>query len=195
MEKIILASSSPRRKELLEQVGINFDILPSNEEEIITKINPSEIVEELSLQKANSVLKMVTNDSIIIGADTIVSLNNNIMGKPHDKNDAYNMLKQLQNNTHTVYTGVCVIIKKGIDCKVIVFHDSTDVTMYPMTNKQIYDYIDTNEPFDKAGSYGIQGQSAIYIKKICGDYNNVVGLPIAKLYNTLLDIGIDLKNY
>jgi len=115
------------------------------------------------------------------------------MGKPKDEIDAFNMLDNLQNRTHTVYTGVCIYINENNEIKKLLFSEATNVTMYPMSKEQIYDYIATKEPMDKAGAYGIQGKSAIYIKKIDGDYNTVVGLPIARLYTEMLELGIDLK--
>lgn len=193
MKKIVLASASPRRKEILEQVGISFDIIPSTSDEVITKDVPKDIVEELAEQKAYEVFSNLSNPSIVIGADTIVVLNNSIMGKPKDENDAFSMLNNLQNNAHTVYTGVCVYINENNEIKKLLFSEATNVSMYPMTKEQIYDYIATKEPMDKAGAYGIQGKSAIYIRKIDGDYNTVVGLPIARLYNEMLELGIDLK--
>ncbi len=193
MKKIVLASASPRRKEILEQVGISFDIIPSTSDEVITKDVPKDIVEELAEQKAYEVFSNLSNPSIVIGADTIVVLNNSIMGKPKDEIDAFNMLDNLQNKTHTVYTGVCIYINENNEIKKLLFSEATNVTMYPMSKEQIYDYIATKEPMDKAGAYGIQGKSAIYIKKIDGDYNTVVGLPIARLYTEMLELGIDLK--
>ncbi len=193
MKKIVLASASPRRKEILEQVGISFDIIPSTSDEVITKNVPKDIVEELAEQKAYEVFSNLSNPSIVIGADTIVVLSNSIMGKPKDEIDAFNMLDNLQNRTHTVYTGVCVYINKNNEVKKLLFSEATNVTMYPMTKEQIYDYIATKEPMDKAGAYGIQGKSAVYVKKIDGDYNTVVGLPIARLYIEMLKLGIDLK--
>lgn len=193
MKKIVLASASPRRKEILEQVGISFDIIPSTSDEVITKNVPKDIVEELAEQKASEVFSNLSNPSIVIGADTIVVLNDSIMGKPKDEIDAFNMLDNLQNKTHTVYTGVCVYINQNNEVKKLLFSEATNVTMYPMSKEQIYDYIATREPMDKAGAYGIQGKSAIYIKKIDGDYNTVVGLPVARLYTEMLDLGIDLK--
>jgi len=193
MKKIVLASASPRRKEILEQVGISFDIIPSTSDEVITKNVPKDIVEELAEQKSYEVFSNLSNPSIVIGADTIVVLNDSIMGKPKDEIDAFNMLDNLQNKTHTVYTGVCVYINQNNEVKKLLFSEATNVTMYPMSKEQIYDYIATKEPMDKAGAYGIQGKSAIYIKKIDGDYNAVVGLPVARLYTEMLDLGIDLK--
>lgn len=193
MKKVILASASPRRKEILEQIGLEFDIIPSTCNEVITKHIPKDIVEELACQKAQEIFEKTDESSIVIGADTIVVSYNKIMGKPKDEKDAFNMLTELQDNTHTVYTGVCVFIKENNQTKNVVFSEATTVSVYPMNKDQILDYIATKEPMDKAGAYAVQGKFAIYIKKIDGDYNNVVGLPIARLYNEMLNIGIDLR--
>lgn len=192
MKRIVLASASPRRKEILEQIGLSFDIAPSTCSEVITKNVPKDIVEELACQKAQEVFEKVGESSIVIGADTIVVSNNKIMGKPKDEEDAFNMLNELQANTHVVYTGVCVFVKENELITKLVFSEATNVSMYPISKKQILDYIATKEPMDKAGAYAVQGKFAIYIKKIDGDYNNVVGLPIARLYNEMLNIGINL---
>lgn len=191
MYNIILASASPRRKELLEQIGVIFTVKPSSCEEIITDTDSAKIVVSLSQQKAIDIAQN-ENDAIIIGSDTIVSIDNCILGKPKDKEDAYRMLKLLQGNTHQVYTGVTVIHLHGDKSEVYSFYSSTDVSFYEMTDDQIYNYIESGEPMDKAGAYGIQGKSAIYIKDINGDYNTVVGLPVAMLYQTLRLKGIDL---
>jgi MAF protein len=192
MKKIVLASASPRRKELLEQIGISFDIMVGTGEEKITKSEPKEIVKELALEKAKQVVEKVEDTEIIIGADTIVSIGQQILGKPRDEQEAANMLEQLQGNTHQVYTGVAILINKGNIWEEYMFAEQTEVTMYPMSAEEIAYYISTKEPMDKAGAYGIQGKSAIYIEKISGDYSNVVGLPIAKLYQAMKDIGISI---
>lgn len=179
---IILASKSPRRCELMQQAGFEFDIEPSDKEEIITSILPKDVVEELSRQKALDVYEKYNNaDILVIGADTIVSVDNKILGKPKTKQEAYEMLKTLSGRTHEVYTGVCFVINKGIH----TFNECTKVTFYEMTDDEIWSYVNTNDPMDKAGAYGIQGKCAIYIKEISGDYNNVVGLPISRLYQEL----------
>lgn len=187
--KIILASASPRRKELLEQLNIGFDIVVSHTDEIITKTEPAEVVVELAGQKAEAVSKQVT-EGIIIGADTIVASQGEIMGKPKDIQDAFRMLNQLQGNTHTVYTGVSVFKKKNNEWERFAFYEATQVMFYPMLKEEIDYYIKTKEPMDKAGAYGIQGAGAAYIKAIKGDYNNVVGLPIGRLYQEFLKRGI-----
>lgn len=190
MTKFVLASGSPRRKELMEQVGLCFEISPAHGEEIITKQMPSEIVEELSCAKACEVAERYKainkNDTIvIIGADTIVAHGNEIMGKPKNEADAVRMIETLQGDTHQVYTGVTLIVMEEGRSRTITFSEKTDVTMYPMTEEQIRAYAATGEPNDKAGAYAIQGKCAAYIKGICGDYNNVVGLPVARLMQEL----------
>lgn len=193
MIKYILASNSPRRRELLEQVGLRFEVIASHGEEVITRQSPHEIVEELSLQKATEVSQkymqsglMGKNDTIvIIGADTIVAYNGTIMGKPRNEEDAARMLKLLQGKTHQVYTGVTLIIIAPEGKKNITFHEKTSVSLYPISSERISDYIATGEPMDKAGAYAIQGRFAAYVKGINGDYNNVVGLPVARLMNEL----------
>lgn len=196
MVKFVLASGSPRRKELLEQIGMQFEISSAHGEEIITKEQPWEIVEELSMQKATEVADRyeaehaVQENTVVIGADTIVAYGAEIMGKPKSRQHAIEMLSELQGHVHQVYTGVTLIIMTGKDRKLICFHEKTEVEMYPMTQDQIEAYVSTGEPMDKAGAYAIQGKCAAYIKGICGEYNNVVGLPIARLSQELSKAGI-----
>lgn len=196
MVKFVLASGSPRRKELLEQIGMQFEISSAHGEEIITKEQPWEIVEELSMQKATEVADRyeaehaVQENTVVIGADTIVAYGAEIMGKPKSRQHAIEMLSELQGRVHQVYTGVTLIIMTGKDRKLICFHEKTEVEMYPMTQAQIEAYVSTGEPMDKAGAYAIQGKCAAYIKGICGEYNNVVGLPIARLSQELSKAGI-----
>lgn len=190
MSKIILASASPRRKELLRQVGIRYKVMPSNIEEKITKTKPEEVVQELSYQKAVDVCGRLEtlgeDDFTVIGADTVVSFMNHIMGKPKDAEDACRMLESLQGNVHQVYTGVTICFKqKGLPSMFHTFYEKTDVSMYPMTQEEIETYAATGESMDKAGAYAIQGKCASYIESICGDYNNVVGLPVGRLYQEL----------
>lgn len=186
-KKIILASQSPRRRELMNQAGFKFEIIPSDKEEIVTKVLPYEVVEELSLQKALDVYsEFCENDTImVIGADTVVSIESKILGKPKSEQEAFSMLKELQGKTHEVYTGVTFIWKGSSKTCTYTFNECTRVTFYPMTDEEIQNYVDTKDPMDKAGAYGIQGKCAIYIKEINGDYNNVVGLPIGRLYHEL----------
>lgn len=184
MKKIILASASPRRKELLEQIGLTFTVMPSQAEEVITKELPSEVVEELSMQKAREVAAKV-GEGIVIGSDTVVCQNGQIMGKPADREDARRMLRSLQGNTHSVFTGVTVLVKEKEKTICHTFSKETRVHVYPMTEEETEKYLDTGEPMDKAGAYGIQGRFAAWIEAIEGDYNTVVGLPVSALWQVL----------
>lgn len=187
MKKIILASASPRRKELLEQIGLSFQIEPARGEEHITSVIPREVVEELSYQKAMEVAQLhKEEDTLILGADTIVVYDNQIMGKPADEEEAKAMLRQLSGKTHCVFTGVTAVLWENKEKTVRTFSEKTEVTFYPMSEEEIMFYVKTREPMDKAGAYGIQGIGAKYIQAICGDYNNVVGLPVARLYQEVL---------
>ncbi len=184
----ILASASPRRKELLTQAGLSFTIKTSDKEEIITKEKPKDIVCELATQKGRNVLSGLNNlpeDTVLISADTIVVYQDQILGKPKSEEDAFHTLSMLSDNTHQVYTGVCLTFKKDGSFISESFYEETDVTFHPVSAEEISAYIASGDPMDKAGSYGIQGPFAIHIKGICGDYNNVVGLPIARLYHEL----------
>lgn len=176
MKHIILASASPRRKEILELADLKFDIMPSNAQEITTKTAPNEVVMELASIKAKDIYKKSEKQSMIVGADTVVAYQRQILGKPADEADAKRMLTMLSGQTHEVYTGVCIIE----DGKTKTFYEETKVTFYEISDEQIDHYIKTGEPMDKAGSYGIQGKAAVFIKGIEGDYYNVVGFPIAR---------------
>ena len=189
MKKIILASGSPRRKELLTQIGVRFEVQKAEGEEIITSSVPTEVVKELSLQKAQEVAAKYDGD-IVIGADTVVAAEGQILGKPRDKEDAMRMLRILQGKEHEVITGVAVLLKE--QQKVINFAEVTKVHVFPMTEAQMEAYVESGEPMDKAGSYGIQGKFAAYVSGIEGDYNNVVGLPIGRLYQEVLAAGVDI---
>ncbi len=187
--KVVLASASPRRRELLAQIVPEFDVIPSDAEEIVTAKDPQDIVMELAAQKAQSVAQKMSSEeekTLVIGADTIVVQNDRVLGKPADEDDAYRMLSALSGKTHQVYTGVCLIRFPGD--KVKTFYEKTDVTFYPMTEEEIRDYIRTGDPMDKAGAYGIQSGCAGYVRGISGDYNNVVGLPVARLYHEIKDL-------
>lgn len=184
----ILASASPQRKELLTQAGFTFESIPSTAQEEITKTSPHHIVMELAFQKALNVFELVhPDDTIVIGADTIVVYNDDILLKPCSKEEAFDMLSLLSGRTHQVYTGVSLITKHLGKQHTSTFYDKTDVTFYPISRMDLQAYVDSNDPMDKAGSYGIQGSFAIHVKSICGDYNNVVGLPLSKLYQKLTD--------
>ena len=189
--QIVLASQSPRRRELLDRAGFLFEVIPSDRDEIITKTIPSEVVCELSYQKAMDVYEKLANQEnyLVIGADTVVASEGEILGKPKSKQEAYDMLKKLAGKDHEVYTGVTFVYNEDV-LKSHTFFECTRVTFYPMTDKEINDYIKTGDPMDKAGAYGIQGPCGIYIEKIDGDYNNVVGLPIARVYQELKELGL-----
>lgn len=176
--RFILASASPRRKELLEQIGVKFNILPATGEEVITKELPGEVVMELAKQKAEEVAKTAGADALVLGADTVVVYEGKILGKPKDEADALRMLTILSGKEHEVYTGVALIDNR--DQSMENFFERTKVTMYPVSEEEIRDYIAGGEPMDKAGAYAIQGIGAKFIQKIEGDYNNVVGLPMAE---------------
>ena len=205
MSQIVLASASPRRKELLEQIGIAFEICPAKGDEIISSTDPGDVVMELSAQKAQEVGAMIytyedehkdistPQDIMVIGADTVVAFEDKILGKPKDEEDAKCMLFMLAGKRHSVYTGVSVmLIDKDGKAGIHTFYEKTDVVVCDMKEEEIDRYIATGEPLDKAGAYGIQGRFAIHIKEIIGDYNNVVGLPVSRLYQELLSIGIDI---
>ena len=196
MEKIVLASASPRRKELLERADLKFTVVPSAGEEEIGGGTPDQVVENLSRSKAFSVaeeLKREKEVKLVIGADTIVAFQNHIMGKPVDEQDAFDTLTRLSGNSHQVYTGVTVLIRKGDAWEEHTFSERTDVHFYSVSEEEIRDYICTGEPMDKAGSYGIQGRFGVYVKGIEGDYNNVVGLPVGRLFYEMKKIGIDMR--
>ncbi|MBE5923303.1 MAG: septum formation protein Maf [Lachnospiraceae bacterium] len=191
---IILASGSPRRKELLEQAGLTFTVIPSDAEEKIEGDTPDHICENLAYIKAKDVFDKESATSkkemIVIGADTIVWYDGEVLGKPEDEQEAFDMLNLLSDRVHQVYTGVCVIYKAEDGIHTELFHERTDVTFYPITPYELKEYIDTKDCMDKAGAYGIQGPFAVHIKQINGDYNNVVGLPIARLYQVLKNIDV-----
>lgn len=180
--RVVLASASPRRKELLAQIGIEPEIRPSSMEEETGEKRPDRVVMELSRQKAEDIASGCEAGTMVIGADTVVAVGSEILGKPGTPMRAYEMIEMLQGRTHQVYTGVTVLLIEG-DGPVhgITFSEKTDVHVYPMTHQEISEYADCGEPLDKAGAYGIQGRFAAYIKGIDGDYANVVGLPLGRL--------------
>lgn len=190
---VILASGSPRRKEILSQIGVTFTVQPAKGEERITKQVPEEVVRELSGQKAGEVAASAGEDTLVIGADTIVALDGEILGKPKDKEDAVRMLTGLAGRTHEVYTGVTWCFCKGDIKKTKTFTDCTEVEIYPMTEQEIRDYVETGEPLDKAGAYAVQGLFAAFVKRLSGDFYNVMGLPVAKLVQELKAEGISLQ--
>ena len=178
--KIVLASQSPRRRELLERMGITkFEICPDTEEERAPAgLTPDRLVEYLSADKARHVAGHFAPEDIIIAADTVVAVDDRVLGKPHSRAEAVEMLTMLSGRSHTVYTGVTV--RKGET--VCTQHECTRVTFRPLTGAEIEAYVDSKEPMDKAGSYGIQGLGCLLVQGIEGDYYNVMGLPVAKLF-------------
>ena len=190
--KVILASGSPRRREILEQVGVVFEVRQSEVEEVTTQTEPPEVVKELSHQKAWAVATQCGEDVLVIGADTIVACGDTILGKPRDDAHAKEMLRQLQGNSHHVYTGVTLVLKRNGQTESISFAEDTMVSIAPMDDAQMDAYLTTGEHRDKAGAYAVQGRFAIYVQGLDGDYYNVVGLPISRLYRECLKMGINL---
>ena len=192
--KIVLASASPRRRELLEQIGLAFEVSVSHVEEKTIAVEPGLVVEELSRQKAEAVLETLTctEDVLVIGADTVVSADGRILGKPSGEKDAVRMLERLSGRSHEVYTGVTLLYRTGgmsaAQVRQRIFHEMTKVDFYPMTQQEIADYVASGDCLDKAGAYGIQGLCARYIRGIVGDYHNVVGLPVGRLYQEMKEL-------
>ena len=183
MTDIILASASPRRSELMTLAGFRFDVICADIDEIVPeKALPQEVVMSLALQKAQAVAKD-HRKSAVVGSDTVVALDGKILGKPRSESEAAEMLRSLSGRIHKVFTGVAVV---G-DGKEKSFFDETDVEFYPLGEDEIKKYVATGEPMDKAGAYGIQGKGSVLVKKINGDFFNVMGLPIAKLYREMSD--------
>ena len=210
-KRIILGSASPRRRELLEQIGIEFEIVVSDAREHYKSTRPEEIVRELALMKAEHVAKEVERrekeraeqasiprletgevhlcNVVILGADTIVVRDGQILGKPSDEEEAFSMLKSLQGRAHQVYTGIAVLNFDGSGSLRTISHaEETKVYVHEMTDEEIRRYIAAGESMDKAGAYGVQGRFAAFIDRIEGDYYNVVGLPVAYLYHTVKEL-------
>lgn len=186
MKPLILASSSPRRKELLQQIGFKFSIRTSEtDERLEPDWTPEDAVLHLSKKKAEAVFSQHP-DAVVIGADTIVVIDDVILGKPSNRESAKRMLSQLSGTSHQVLTGVTILS----DTNKTTFFTQTDVRMYPLTDLEIENYIDSGEPFDKAGSYGIQGLGATLVKEIKGDYYSVMGLPVAETARRLKSFSI-----
>ncbi|NJP36757.1 Maf family protein [Alkalicoccus luteus] len=181
MKHLILASKSPRRKELLTQLGVAHKAVPAEKEERIEAgMSPEEAVRTLAQQKAEEVAARFP-DALVLGADTVVAINGTILGKPRDRAEAASMLRTLSGHTHTVYTGVAIAENGQMD----VFVSGAAVTFYQLDEADISWYTATGEPDDKAGAYGIQGLGAVLVEKIEGDYSAVVGLPAAKVFRAL----------
>ena len=194
MYQIVLASGSPRRREILNQVGISHTVLVSRAEEVKREgETPEELVKRLSREKASEVAGRVAGPAVIIGADTVVVQDGMVLGKPGTPERAKEMLTRLAGNIHSVYTGVCTVIQNEDGTKEeISFAERSEVELYPMTESQIQEYAQCGEPLDKAGAYAIQGRFAVYIHRIDGNYDNIVGLPVSQLYQRVYEAGIDL---
>lgn len=184
--KIVLASQSPRRVELLRSVGLKFDIMPSDiKEEITEKVDSLRFVRDMALRKARSVQPKIAAD-LVIAADTIVTMDNEIFGKPKNADEASAMLKKLSGRIHHVITGFCLLTKN----QQIIDHEITKVTFYDLDNNELDAYLASKEYADKAGAYGIQGLASLFVRRIEGCYFNVVGFPLAKFYQSLKSIKI-----
>jgi septum formation protein len=193
--QIILASASARRQELLERHGIKFDILITDaNEEVDFQISPSDFVTLIARRKLDAAIEKIAlkefkvdvgREAVIIAADTIVAIDDKILGKPKDLEEAFDMLKLLQGRTHEVYTGLAIYIEDKSENKITQDYCCTKVYMRPLSNEEIINYINQENPLDKAGAYAIQGKAAEFIEKIEGDYNNVVGLPVDLLLNLI----------
>lgn len=183
-DRIILASASPRRKELLMQIGIEPEIVVSHADEDVDLTEPSAVVEELARRKAVSVAKETEPGAVVIGSDTVVALDSRILGKPKSHEEAYHMIKALSGRRHQVYTGVCLARKESsghVAC-LSSFFDRTEVEVAVMSEEEIREYAFLEEPMDKAGAYAVQGFFARYIVSLTGSYANVMGLPVSRLY-------------
>ena len=211
--RLVLASASPRRRELLSQIGLEFTVMPSTKEENAKTTEAGALVQELSRQKAVDIWEQLSGgqgqnpdadqeqiseetqepnlngkrqpELLVIGADTVVCCEGKILGKPHSREAAAEMLTALQGRSHEVYTGVTLYSQS----ETVTFFECTQVEFYPMTEVEISEYIDSKEPMDKAGAYGIQGRFAAFVSKIEGDYNSVVGLPVGRVYQELRKAG------
>ena len=190
--RLILASASPRRIQLLHQIGLTAEVIPSHTEEKISSENPEEVVQALARQKAEDVYARLLSEgnvgdaTVVIGADTVVSVDNHILGKPKSHEEAAEMIASLSGRTHQVYTGVAVITPK----ESLSFAEMAAVTVYPLSPAELRSYAESEEPMDKAGAYGIQGSFGKFVKGIQGDYNAIVGLPVARLYQELKSMGL-----
>ena len=184
--KIILASKSPRRKELMDLLGIDYEIMVSQADETIEEgLTLEEQSKRLGFIKAKSVFDQTSGDRIVIGSDTLVVKDGKLFGKPKDREDAMNMIKTLKSDKHQVITSIAILVQKDGDYKEYLDCDITDVYVADMTDKEIEEWIDTGKSYDKAGAYAIQLEFAKHIQKIDGNYNTVIGLPINKVYNIL----------
>lgn len=184
--KIILASKSPRRSELLGLMGLNFEIIPSDaEEDNNQKMKLNKLSESLALLKAKDVFDKTNGNRVVIGSDTLVMVNGKLFGKPKSREEGFNMLKALSGNTHKVITSLCVMIEKNGEIKTYTTHHTSKVTFIKLSDETINNYLDFGEYKDKAGAYAVQGRSGMFIKKINGSYASIMGLPTHLLYEIL----------
>ncbi len=190
--RLILASASPRRIQLLAQIGLTAEVMPSHTEEKRCTEDPEALVQALALQKAEDVYTRLLSEgnvgdtTMVIGADTVVSVDNRILGKPKSHAEAAEMIASLSGRTHQVYTGVAVITPKETRC----FAEMAAVSVYPLSPEELRSYAESEEPMDKAGAYGIQGSFGKFVRGIQGDYNTIVGLPVARLYQELKALSV-----
>lgn len=188
MQNLILASSSPRRKELLENLRLTFTISSSEvDESFDPQLSPEDVVMDLAERKAQAIFQENPN-AFVLGSDTIVVADGQILGKPTDETEAVSMLNMLSGRQHDVYTGVAILSSHGSTC----FYEKTEVWFWELTDEEIHSYVQTGEPLDKAGAYGIQGNGSMLVQKINGDYYAVVGLPVARTYRELKRLGFQL---
>lgn len=188
---LYLASSSPRRREILEAAGVIFQVIPSNGDETQPEgFAPHELVQELARRKAFSAKAELQPGDVILGADTLVALGGTVLGKPSSREEAFSMLSALSGRTHQVYTGCCLRTARGFE----TFVSSTEVEFYPLSKEEIEAYIETGEPMDKAGAYGIQGRGCVLVKGVRGDYFTVVGLPAAEVVRRYRSLAGTEKN-
>ena len=190
---LVLASQSIRRQEILRHLGLELKIIVSDADENITeKLSPEEFTERLSIRKAEAVLPLCDKNDMVIAGDTVVALGDEIFGKPMDREDAFRMLSALSGTTHKVVSGIAVCYGG----KIAVSHEVTEVTFRSLSEAEINAYIDTGEPFDKAGSYGLQDKASVFVEKINGDYFNVVGLPVFRMFRLIKEhFGIDYFDF
>ncbi len=194
--RFILASNSPRRREILRELNYDFEVKTAEFDEAAVDLSvPSEGVQKLALGKAMAAAESVVceEETLFLGSDTVVALNDVVMGKPADEDDAFAMLSSLSGNTHTVYTGAAAVVvgADGSVLKTETLVEATDVTFFDLSEEEIREYIATGEPMDKAGAYGIQGLGCVLVEGIKGDYLTVVGLPAAKVARLLKRLGVE----
>lgn len=185
-KKLILASASPRRREILDTAGYSYEVIPSNADEFKDGYAPAELVRLNALAKAREVCSRVDANCVVIGADTVVCLGDDILGKPKDEKEAFDMLKSLSGKAHYVVTGFAVVGKTGEKSGACF----TEVKFKNLTDEEINAYISTQEPMDKAGSYGVQERACLFVESFKGDYFNIIGLPITQIYPILKEYGI-----